>query len=172
MRSSRRNSRPSILGHSTIVLHDFEGDIRRKILAAKYHNHRRYLYEFAGDIAEALQQIGVEPHSVVTWAPTSEARRRVRGVDQSEVLARHVGAFLDLPTKRLLRKVTQVAQTGSPRAQRLTQVQFVARVPLHVTSVIVVDDVVTTGATMVAATQALLAEGVQHVHCVAIAQTR
>lgn len=157
---------------SVIALYDFDGEVRRKILAAKYRNERHYLREFAQELALRVQQLGFDSRTVVTWAPTSDERRRARGVDQSEILARHVSAFLRLPAKQLLRKVTQAAQTGAPREQRLSQVKFVARVPRNVRSVIVVDDVVTTGATMSAATSALQSEGVQTVRCVAIAATR
>jgi len=158
--------------HSILVIHDFDGEVRRKILAAKYRNERHYLREFAQELASGIQQRGCAPQTIVTWAPTSDERRRTRGVDQSEVLARHIAAFLHLPTKQLLRKVTQAPQTGAARAQRLSQVKFVARVPRHVRSVIVVDDVVTTGATMSAAAVALQSEGVRTVLCVAIAATR
>jgi competence protein ComFC len=159
-----------------VVLHDFEGDVRRKIIAAKYHNQREHLRVFAYDIARYVQnRYGREDsfisHPVVTWAPTSRIRRRERGIDQSEILARHVGAFLRLPTKQLLRKVNETAQTGAPRAQRLTQVTFVARVPRGVSFVIVIDDVVTTGATMTAAVAALREVGVDEVLCIAIAGT-
>lgn len=160
------------LRYSVVVIHDFDGEVRRKILAAKYRNERRHLREFAQDIALRLECYGVTAQTVITWAPTSDARRRIRGVDQSEILARHVAAFLRLPTKQLLRKVTRLAQTGAPRSQRLSQVQFIARVPRHVTSVIVIDDVVTTGATMNAAVRALQSQGVRTVLCVAIAATR
>lgn len=158
--------------HWVVVVHDFEGEVRRKILAAKYQNERQYLREFAQDIALRLQDHEVTPQTVVTWAPTSDERRRSRGVDQSEILARHVAAFLHLPTKQLLRKVTQNTQTGAPRAQRLVQVKFIAKVPRHVRAVIVIDDVVTTGATMKAAVVALQSAGVRDVLCVAIAATR
>ena len=157
---------------SVAVLHDFDGEVRRKIVAAKYHNERKWLREFARDIAAYLTHIGTPEHCVVTWAPTSDARRRSRGVDQSEVLARHVGAYTHLPVKQCLRKITDVPQTGAPRAVRLTQVAFVARVPSHVSSVVVIDDVVTTGATMMAAVRALQREGVEKVMCIAVAGTR
>ncbi len=172
MRSPHSNSRHITQDGSIIVLHDFVGDVRRKIIEAKYHNQRRYLHEFAREIAEYLVHVNLADHTVVTWAPTSDARRRARGVDQSEILARHVGAFVRLPTKQLLRKVTQVAQTGAPRAQRLSQVAFVARTPRGLASVVVIDDVVTTGATMTAAATALRNAGVRDVYCVAIAGTR
>ena len=158
--------------HSLIIIHDFDGEVRRKILAAKYRNERRHLHDFAQEMALRVRHNGFDSDAIVTWAPTSDARRRVRGVDQSEILARHLAAFLHLPAKRLLRKVTRAAQTGAPRAERLTQVKFIARVPHDVRSVIVVDDVVTTGATMNAAVSALQSEGIHTVVCVAIAATR
>lgn len=159
-------------GCTIAVLHDFDGDVRHKILAAKYRNERTWLKDFARDIARFLERADLDCDTVVTWAPTSEERRRRRGVDQSEILARHVGAFAHLPVVQLLRKVTTTAQTGAPRQQRLTQVRFVARAPHQASSVVVIDDVVTTGATMTAATEALSDVGVRTVMCIAIAGTR
>ena len=153
-------------------LHVFEGVVRQKILDVKYRNRRRYIREFAAELADFAQlHVDVSRYHMVTWPPTSDRRRRERGSDHAELLARHFGAYVRLPTRRLLRKTNRAPQTGAPRSVRLQQVQFVASVPATVRSVIVVDDVVTTGATMHAATDALSKQGVENVFCLAIAYT-
>jgi predicted amidophosphoribosyltransferase len=109
---------------------------------------------------------------VVTWAPTSDARRRSRGFDQGELVARHVARQLGVPCRRLLaRSGPSVAQTGRSRIERLNGPEFVARPGLDGQRVIVVDDVVTTGATMRSAAAALRHAGASEPRLYAIAST-
>ena len=157
---------------SYLSVYSFDGEIRRKILDLKYRNQRAIANELAQDLVRyAHRMVDVSCYHVVTWPPTSEHRRRQRGIDHSELLARHVGAYIGVPTRRMLRKVNKDPQTGAPRTQRLVQVHFVASVPRWARAVIVIDDVITTGATMAAASQALCEEGVDEVLCLAVAST-
>ena len=81
---------------------------------------------------------------------------RERGYDQAELLARHLAAHADVPWSRLLRRLDGAGQTGRTRAQRLAAPRFVAAPSTVGRNVCVVDDVVTTGATIRAAAGALL----------------
>jgi predicted amidophosphoribosyltransferase len=144
----------------------------------KYRNHRAGL---AGLARAAASQVA-DPPDIVTWAPTSPARRARRGYDQAELLAGVVGACMGRPVRRLLARQPGSAQTGRARAQRWTGPSFtVARpgllgawrrggVPVAA-RVLVVDDVVTTGATMAAAAAVLRRAGAGSVQGLAIART-
>jgi predicted amidophosphoribosyltransferase len=109
---------------------------------------------------------------VVTWAPTSSGRRRERGFDQAELIARTVARQLGLPCRRLLdRAVAGDPQTGRARSDRLEGAEFHARPGLDGQRVLVVDDVVTTGATLRAAEAALRESGARQVVLAAVAAT-
>jgi predicted amidophosphoribosyltransferase len=92
-------------------------------------------------------------------------------MDHAELIARHVGVLLCLPTKRLLRRVNTVSQTGLDRDERLISPEFVARPLGRKRNVLVIDDVVTTGATFRAATRALVEIGALSIVCVAPSRT-
>ena len=65
--------------------------------------------------------------SLVTWAPTTELRRRSRGFDHAEVLARKVAARLGLPCWSVLARVPGPPQTGRTLLERREGPQFLAR---------------------------------------------
>lgn len=146
--------------------------MRDLIHGIKFAGQRRLALEAARLIHAAWRPVPAPPGElmVVTWAPTTTSRRNERGFDQAELVARHLGVLLGQSVRRLLRRTSEGHQTGATRFQRLTGPSFVAR-PVRGVHVVVVDDVVTTGATLDAARDALLQAGAAGVECVAVART-
>jgi len=157
---------------AAVVAVAYEGIARRLILNLKYHNRRQVVSVLVELLAQRVMQRIPNIATicdVVTWAPTSTARVRRRGHDQSELLARRLAKVLDVPCRRLLIKTSTNVQTGASREDRLRGSVFSAR-KLRVNShVVVVDDVVTTGTTLQCAADALRKVGVCQVTCVAVA---
>ncbi len=154
----------------------FDGVVRQVLHGLKYRNRRGVAHQLARLMVRRLHLGEVD---VVTWAPTSALRARARGYDQSELLARAVARELGLPCRRLLYRSHGEPQTGHTRAERLHGVSFRSRAlsrfgrqaQRRPSRVLLIDDVVTTGATLVAARAALLRAGVGSVVCAAAAAT-
>ncbi|MEO5723589.1 MAG: phosphoribosyltransferase family protein, partial [Ilumatobacteraceae bacterium] len=119
-----------------------------------------------------VRRLQPEVVDVVTWAPTSPSNAGRRGFDQAEMLARAVARELGVPCRRLLYRSHGQSQSGHGRADRLQHTAaFRARAPRPGLAVLLVDDVVTTGATLRTARDSLLAAGVADVQCIAVAAT-
>jgi predicted amidophosphoribosyltransferase len=151
---------------SFAAVFSYEGAVRSLLLALKYRNRRDAIGWLGGRLASCAPP-GIE---VVTWAPTSGRRAGRRGYDQAELLARAAAAHLGRPARPTLRRVGRIAQTGLTAGERrLGPVFGGRRVPRA--SVLLVDDVATTGATLSAAAAALRAGGAVAVHAVVVART-
>ncbi len=110
---------------------------------------------------------------LVTYIPTAQQRVRLRGYDQAQLIAKHFARYKGLPHASLLARTGVTRQVGSNRNERLQQAHTLFRAkhqPLIAdTSIILVDDVITTGASMQAAADVLMGAGAQVVWPVAFA---
>lgn len=145
----------------------YAGVARELVARVKYRRQHAAITWLAAAMAPL---VGPPLPAVVTWAPTTAGRRRERGFDHAELLARAVARAISRPRARLLRRLGGPPQTGLVAAERLVAPAFVARgsVPK---AVLLVDDVATTGATLAAAAAALRARGATRIVALTAART-
>lgn len=158
--------------NGAIVAMPYSGIARRLMIGYKYRNHREVGAMFSACLVDRLRErLQVTQVDVVTWVPTSRLRLNMRGHDQAERIARDVARQLGIPVRKLLVKHVNSHQTGKTREQRMIGHWLEARPMLQPISVLVIDDVVTTGATLRDARQALEGAGAKWVLCAAVAAT-
>jgi competence protein ComFC len=148
----------------------YGGAVKELILQLKFHRLRAAT-EAAADLL--MRSTGSwPPIDVITSVPVAAARYRERGYNQSELIARLVARRLGLPYSSLLMRATSTHQIGLDRRSRLEQVAgaFFATKRLSGQYVLVVDDVVTTGATLSECAAVLQASGASGVWGAAVAR--
>lgn len=129
--------------------------------------------EFARMLAASLARTPPPDVDVVSWVPLHPKRRRERGYDQAFLLARSLARRWRLPCRALLARTRATQrQVGRHRDERAHNVAgaFIASADVRGQRVLLVDDVITTGATAAEAARALRAAGAAAVHMAAVAR--
>lgn len=151
----------------------YEKGFRRTLHRLKFQEERALARPLGTLMAEAASSLGEELDGV-TWVPMSPQKLRRRGYNQSELLAKAVAKELGLPAWDLLEQVRETdTQHNLTRAQRADNVRGAYRAKSAALGkrLLLVDDIVTTGATLRACAQGLYGAGAQKVCAVCAANT-
>jgi ComF family protein len=154
----------------------FDGPLRQAVHRLKFSGER-YLAEPLGEILAATWNHGPLPADALVTVPLHPKHEAARGYNQSLLLARAAGARLGLPViDDGLRRVRETPpQMGLPREERLANVrgafawQSDRPCPARL---VLVDDVMTTGATLAACAAALRQAGASHINALVLARAK
>ena len=142
--------------------------VRPAIYQFKYHNRRIYGRTFA---REMVNVYGRTVHkwqiAIIIPIPLSKSRRRKRGYNQAELLAKEIGRIMDIPvdTGSLIRRKNTVPQKIMDARGRRKNLQhaFVWK-RLRGGNVLLIDDIYTTGSTIDAAAKTVKLAGAEKVY--------
>ncbi len=146
----------------------YEGVARTAVQHLKYRGLRSLVPEMARPMAWELA-VAVPPPFTLVPVPLHPTRQRERGFNQAELLAKELARLLDAPLAAdALRRTKETSSQvdTSTRAERLQNVRDAFTAPSRVDgeTFVLVDDVTTTGATLLAAAQTLLSAGAARVY--------
>ncbi len=156
---------------------DYTDKVRLSINRYKFSNARHYAGPYGRLLAMRIQK-DLPDAELVTWVPVSAKRKRSRGYDQVELLAKAVSAELELPCERLLNKFRDNPPNSSlktpeeRRANVLGVYKAVDPARFAGKRVLLLDDVVTSGATASECARVLLTAGAKEVIFAAVAAVR
>ena len=161
----------------------FTGVVRTALHELKYSGEQRLAVPLGAAIARRWRKVGAGG-DVLVPVPVHAARRRRRGYDQAELLARAAAAELRLPCASILERArATIAQFDLDRSARAVNVAGAFRLrpddghlhgakPLAGHWVVLIDDVVTTGASLAACAVPLLEAGAVGVSAITVARER
>ena len=160
----------------------FGGLVRRALHELKYAGETRLAVPLGDAIARRWRRVGAGG-DVLVPVPVHAERARRRGYDQAELIARAAAAALGLPYAPILERTrATIAQFDLDRTTRASNVrgafQLRARPrevpgnPLTGRWIVLIDDVVTTGATLSACAEPLLGAGALGVSAITVARER
>jgi len=156
----------------------YGGPARACLHALKYDGERRLAAPLGRLMARRWREVALGGELLVP-VPVNEARRRDRGFDKAELLANAAGAALGLRVVPALRRAARTAaQHALGRGARATNVGHAFAVDRRLQPavagkwLVLIDDVVTTGATVGACADALYAAGAKAVSALSLARER
>lgn len=156
----------------------YEGNVRESLHRYKFRETPGYAGVYGELVADCVRE-GLEGrYDLISWVPLSRARLKERGYDQSKLLAEAAAACLGERAVKTLEKPKNTAKqsTAGPAERRRANIAGAYRVPyperIAEKRVLLIDDIVTTGATLSECARTLRAAGAGEIVCAALARTR
>ena len=156
----------------------YEGNVRRSLLRYKFYNCRSFANGYGRMLAMKLLRENPDGFDCITWVPVSFLRKLTRGYDQVELLANAVGRELGMEPVPLLKKVRHnrpqsgISGAAERRANVLGAYRELNREAIAGKRILLLDDILTTGATAGECARVLLTNWAKEVHCAAVAAAR
>ncbi len=156
----------------------YEDSVRRSLLRYKFHGARSFAPGYGRLLAMKLLQTNPDGFDCITWIPVSRLRKLRRGYDQVELLAECVARELGMTPVPLLKKVRHnrpqsgIRDAAKRRGNVLGVYRDQNREFLSGKRILLLDDILTTGATAGECARVLLTAGAKEVHCAVIAAAR
>lgn len=150
------------------------GPAQKAIHALKYKRNLSLGRILAQPLIEVVERSGWKVDLVVP-IPLSRSRMKTRGYNQAALISRHLAASLNIQhstsaVKRIRNTSTQIKLDVNKRFTNLLDAFYANPATLKERNVLIVDDVITTGATMQNCAKALHHAGAKNIYCLSVAR--
>ena len=177
MMAGERRSRklPNTTGCYAPLL--YEGDVRSSLLRYKFQGQSGYAKVYGEFLSKCIDENAISC-DIITWVPLSRRRLRSRGYDQARLLAEEIAGRYELSCLPLLKKRRNnpaQSRTGDAAKRKANVDGIYVAVnadQLRGKRILLVDDIVTTGATLSEAAKTLKTAGADEIVCIALATKR
>lgn len=157
-----------------IALWYYDGNVGSSIRRYKFLRRRSYAVSYGRLLAMKLLQEELS-FDILSWVPISRQRRWKRGFDQDKLLAEVVGRELSVTPRAVLKKCrhnvpqSTLASAAQRRANVLGAYRCLCPEDIRGKRILLIDDVLTTGATAGECARMLLTAGAAEVFCATVA---
>ena len=153
----------------------YKDNVRKSILRFKFGHARHYVLSYGRLLGMHVLKEFPDGFDLVTWVPTGAKRIRKRGYDHARLLSEAVADELGFAATPLLRKIreTPPQSTMATFAQRRQNVAGAYTVTdadlIQGKRILLLDDVITSGASCAECGKMLRKAGAKSVFCAAVA---
>lgn len=172
-----RKLRTGAFGECAAPLY-YEGRVRDALLAFKFRGKIEHLNCFGALMAETAASAYADRFDAITWVPVSKKRLKKRGFDQAKMLCASLCVDWHTTPQETLCKVADnppqsgLEEAAARRANVLGVYEPVDAANIAGKRLLLVDDILTTGATLGECTRVLKAAGAADVVCLTLAMAR
>ena len=170
----KENFKFSFIAQWTAVWY-YKDNVRASLLRYKFYGRRNYAKAYGRLLAMRILRRFPNGFDVLTWVPISRRRRIKRGFDQMELIARSVAAELGIGASKVLKKVRHtkpqsvLTDPSHRRANVMNAYEITDPGAIAGKRVLILDDIITTGATASECAKTLLTAGAKEIYCAALA---
>ncbi len=150
----------------------YQGLLRDVIKDFKYNN-KPYYYKMLGELLyQHIKDKDIDLN-LITYVPLHKNKKRKRGYNQSQLMAKYLGIKMDIPSEKLIKRIVDTKpQNQLNREDRKNNLKntFSAKKILTNKNILLVDDVYTTGTTLNACSEALLKVDANNIYGLTLAR--
>lgn len=164
-----RRCKPKTSLDGAIVPYRLKGLVKDCIYELKYYSNREMAKLLAGYLTQAIDRTQFD---YISFVPAIGKHQRKRGYNQAQLLAKAISYQCNIPLVTTLSRIEHIDQIGLNRSQRLETIKnnFIPIDSYSSKSILLVDDVVTTGATLNECAKILKEAGAKKVWAVTVAK--
>ncbi len=169
--------RKKLLFHSLIYADNYQGLHKLLVKTMKYQANRQAARDIGLTLAKlASEQFDLNKIDLIIPTPTAPRHIRQRGYDHTKLIAEQCAQQLHLPLILALKRITNTRQVGQSKTvrqhQMISAMQLKNQINLHNSRILLIDDIITTGATLTAATKLLKQAGAKRIDVLVFASSK